>query len=281
MEAVVHVLDANSDEPILNEYNLELTEDVYKFVLRHIERALKDEELKYALFNSGRGILKELTQEYLNGENSLLEVSKEIAKQLFYLIKSNNNIPSCDLMIVSFSTEYGPMMGIIKMDYVKNFIHKIDFVEDKMNITIIPQSTGLPVSAQKIQKCAFVKPIKEEMNYHLMVIDKQGKGKENDEYGSNYFINSFLGCYLINNERDMTKGFLKAAETWTRSNATDNADKAESIRTSIKRKLKEENNIDVRQLSEHLFIDAKEKESFVNFVSAQGVEPNVTPVNVI
>ena len=38
----------------------------------------------------------------------------------------------------------------------------------------------------------------------------------------------------------MTKTFLKAAETWTRSNVTEDADKAERIRTTIKSKLKEE-----------------------------------------
>ena len=37
-------------------------------------------------------------------------------------------------------------------------------------------------------------------------------------------MNSFLGCSIVANKRDMTKTFLKAAETWTRSNITENAD---------------------------------------------------------
>ena len=31
-EAVIHILDNNSSEPVLNEYTLELTEDIYKFL---------------------------------------------------------------------------------------------------------------------------------------------------------------------------------------------------------------------------------------------------------
>ncbi|MDT8718532.1 nucleoid-associated protein [Clostridium sp. 19966] len=274
MEAVVHILDVNSDEPVLNEYHLDLNEDVYKFVLKHVERTLKDEELKYAFFNDGRGIVKELTQEYLNGQNDLITISKELSKNLFYLMKSNSNIPSCDLMTVAFTTEYGPMLGIIKMDYVKNYIHKIDFVEDKMNISIIPQDTGLPVSAQRIQKCAFIKQIKEGMNFHLMVIDKQSKNKDED-YGSNYFINSFLGCYFINNERDMTKTLVQAAENWTRANAADDAVKAEGIRSTLKKKLKEEDTIQLNELSESLFSDEADKESFKNFVGSQGIDNDV------
>jgi hypothetical protein len=49
-EAVIHILDSNSDEPVLNEYRLELGEETYNFLLRHVERCIKDEELKYAMF---------------------------------------------------------------------------------------------------------------------------------------------------------------------------------------------------------------------------------------
>jgi hypothetical protein len=275
-EAVIHILDNNTEEPVLNEFKLELSEELYKFILRHLERCFRDEELKYAVFNPGRGIVKELSQEYLNGENDFLEVSKELAGQLFILMKSNVNIPSCDLMVVSISTEYGPVLGVIKMDYVRNYTHKVDFVEDKIGINIVPQTAGLPAGGQKIQKCAFIKPLKEEQNFHLMVIDKVIKGKENEEYGSNYFITNFLGCSIVTNERDMTKNFLKAAETWTRSNVSGDADRAEVIRTAIKQKLKEDDEINVRELSENLFKDSEvSKQSFVEFIASQGVEDSV------
>lgn len=65
VEAVIHILDNNSDEPILNEYKLDLGDEIYKYIYRHIEKALKDEELKYAVFNPERNIVKELSQEYL------------------------------------------------------------------------------------------------------------------------------------------------------------------------------------------------------------------------
>jgi nucleoid-associated protein YejK len=276
-EAVIHILDNNSDEPIINEFRLELNEDLYKFLLKHIERCMKDEELKYAVFNQERNIVKEVTQGYLNGESDLLLVSKELARQLFILMKSNINIPSCDLMVVSFSTEFGPMLGILKMDYVKNYTHKIDFVEEKIGINIVPHTAGLPTSGQKLQKCAFIKPMREGMSFNLMVIDKSSKSKEGEEYGSNYFISNYLGCSIVNNERDMTKTFIKAAETWTRSNVSTDADKAETIRSTIKQKLKNEDQLDVRELSEDLFKESETaKADFVQFITAQGLEEKVT-----
>lgn len=271
-EAIVHILDNNADEPVLNEYTLQLNEEIYGFLLKHIERCLKDEELKYAIFNEERNIVKEVSQEYLNEANSIVEASKELARQMFILMKADSNIPCCDLVIVSISTEYGPMLAILKMDYIKNYTHSIDFVDNKIGINIVPEFTGLPVSAQKIQKCAFIKPIREEQGFNLMVIDKQNKSKDDGEYGSNYFIGKYLGCTVIDNERDITKTFVKAAEEWTRTSFEENADTAEMIRSSIKRKLKEEDSIDIQSLSEDMFGDNAEiQQSFKEYISSKGV----------
>jgi len=268
-EAVLHILDKNSDEPILNEYKLDLDDDVYRFLLRHTERCLKDEELKYALFNEERNIVKEVSQEYLNGQGSIVDVSKEIARQLFTLMKSNSNIPSCDLIVVSISTEYGPLLGIFKMDYIKNFTHSVDFIDEKIGIRILPEYSGLPSSSSKIQKCAFIKPIRSDQEFNLMVIDKQNKD-------SNYFINNYLGCRLIDNERDMTRNLVKAIEDWTRTNLDGNADKAETVRSAVKEKILSEETINVGELSESIFGGSNpEKDSFNEFVSSKGVAGSV------
>lgn len=276
-EGIIHIVDSNSDEPILNEYSLELNEDIYKFLHKHIEKCFNDEELKYAVFNPERNIVKELVQDYLNGiENDLIGLSQELARQLFIIMKGNVNIPSCDLIIVSIITDQGPMIGILKMDYVKNFTHQVEFKESKIGIDIVPQSAGLPASSQRIQKAAFIKPIREEQRYNLMVIDKQRKSKDEEEYGANYFISNFLGCSIINNERDMTKTFLKATENWTRSNIVEDADKAERIRTTVKAKLKEEDTINIDELSNELFKENPQvKNDFSSFVKSHGLEDEV------
>ena len=275
-EAVIHILDSNGEEPVLNEYSLELDEDIYKFLYRHIEKCLKDDELKYARFNPERNIVKEVVQDYLNGiDSDLINLSKELASQLFIIMKGNVNIPAGDLIIVSITTDQGPMIGILKMDYVKNFTHEIQFVDQKIGIGIVPQVAGLPGSGQKIQKAAFIKPIKEDENYNLMILDKQKSSKE-DEYGANYFINTFLGASIITNERDMTKTFVKAAENWTRKNVTEDAGRAEEIRTAIKTKLKEEDTINIDSFSEELFNEHPQvKEDFSNYIKQQGLNEEV------
>ncbi|GAA0126149.1 MULTISPECIES: nucleoid-associated protein [Clostridium] len=276
IEAVIHVLDNNSDEPVLNEFALELNDEIYAFLMKHIQRCLKDEELKYAFFSEDRNIVKELSQEFLNGENNIINVSKEFAKQMFMLMRSKGNIPSCDLVTVSFTTEYGLFICIFKMDYIKNYMHTIEYVDNKIGIDIIPQFTGLPSSSSRIQKCAFIKTINADNEFDLMIIDKQSKNKNAEDYGSNYFIDNFLGCKVIDNERDMTKNFVKIAEKWTKNNFNENASDQEKVRSHIKQSLKEEN-IDLNQFSEEAFKDNDElKESFKTFAKEQGVSEKIT-----
>jgi hypothetical protein len=275
-EAIIHVLDNNGDDPVYNEYTLDLSDETYEYILKHIQKCLKDEELKYAVFNDGRNIVKELSQEYLNGQGEFIDISKQIAKQLFILMKSNGSIPSCDLMVVSISTELGPMLALLKMDYVKNYTHNIEFVDDKIGINILPQFIGLPSGGQRLQKCAFIKPILNDNKIDLMVIDKQNKSKDSDDYGSNYFISNFLGCTIIENERDVTRNFIKTAEKWTRNNLKDNADAAEVVRSSLKKKLKEEEKIDINEFSQDVFGESKDvAENFVQYVKEQGVNEQI------
>jgi len=223
-----------------------------------------------------RNLVKDDAQDYLNGNsNNLIDLSKEIARQLFIIMKSNVNIPSGDLIIVSLTTDQGPMIGILKMDYVKNFTHEVQFIDSKIGVGIIPQVAGLPGKGQKIQKAAFIKPMREDEKYNLMILDKQKSSKE-DEYGANYFINTFLGASIVTNERDMTKTFVKAAENWTRKNVTDDAGRAEEIRTAIKTKLKEEDTINIDDFSEELFKEQPQvKEDFTNYIKQQGLNEKV------
>lgn len=274
-EGIIHVLDNNGDEPLLNERVLTINDEIYEFLLKHVQKVFKDEELKYASFKQNRNVIKDLSQEYLKGENSLLEVSKELANQMFSLMKSNGNIPSCDLIVVSISTEYGPMLGILKMEYIKNYSHKVEFKDGKFDIDIVAQLTGLPTSGQKIQKAAFIKLLNEDNEVDLMVLDKQKKTKDKEEYGSNYFINNYLGCFIINNERDMTKNFLNAAEKWTRNNLSENADVAEKVRTTIKKRVKNGDVVDVNSISDELFLEPEVRENFKGFVKELGVEDEI------
>lgn len=268
-EAMIHILDNNAVEPILNNYKLDLEEDTYKFLYKHIEKCLKDDELKYAKFSYERNVVKEIAQDYLNGTDSdFISMSKDLARQLFAIMKGNVNIPSCDLIVASMITDQGPMIAILKMDYVKNFTHEIEFADDKIGIDIVPQSAGLPGSGHKIQKAAFIKPVRESDSFNLYVLDRRGKRQGEDEYGANYFMNSFLGCEVVVNDRDNTKRFLNATESFVRRYISEDASLAEKVRSLTREALQNDESIKVREVSEKLFNGNEEfKDSYNIFMT--------------
>ena len=248
--AVIHVLDTNADEPVLNEFSLDLDEDKYRFIYKHVEKVLNDDDLKYGVFNPERNIVKEVVQDYLNGvDDDLINLSKELASQLFLIMKGNVNIPIGDLIVVALITDQGPMIGILKMDYVKNFVHDVQFVDNKIGIDIVQQSTGLP--SGKIIKAAFIKPIREDEKYNLMILDRH-RPKNDDEYGRNYFTQNFLGASIVTNERDSTKYFMSYSEAFIRRSVED-AGIAEEARRAIKDMLLENDEINIDDVSKEIF----------------------------
>lgn len=273
-EAVLHVLDTNSDEPVLNNYMMELTDESYRFILSHVERVLKDDSLKYATFKSKNTVVKEFSQDYLNGRINLNIVSTEIAESLFEIMKATTSIPSCDLLVISFATEYGPMIGILKMDYVKQYTHKIDIVDSNVGIGLMPIITGLSAS-KKVQKAAFIRPIRNGQDYDLLVLDKRtGKVSDEEEYGANYFTENFLGCLLKDNDRDATRTFMDLVEIWTRSNFKNEAALAEKLRTTVKDTLQDNETIKIYDLAEELFnpYETESKKAFIAYLQENNLE---------
>ena len=271
-DAVIHVLDSNAEEPILNEYTLELSEDTYRFLYKHIYKIFKNDDLVPAVFNSERNVVREIVQDYLNGvDKDFIGLTKELARQLFSIMKGNINIPSCDLIVTMIYTDQGPMIGMLKLDYVNSFTHQVEFIDNKIGVGLIKHSAALPGSSQRIHKAAFIKPIREGNKFDLWVLDNnKSRTVDDDEYGAIYFFNSFLGCSQVSDSRTETKTFINAVERWTRNNITEDAVKAEYVRSTVKDELQEEDNINITELAEKLFRgEPQRKQDFETFIKDQ------------
>lgn len=265
-EAVINILDRNSAEPILNEFKLELTEEVYKYLYKHIERCLKDDILKTAKFKDNKNIIKEVVDDYLNGnDNDIISVAKELSIQLFSIMKRNENIPSSDLLVASMITDQGPMIAILKLDYVKSFTHQVEFINEKIGIELIQHQSSLPLGGQKIQSAAFIKPYREENKIDLYIIDKS-KIISEDEYGANYWIEQFLDCYITYNDKDNTRQFLNVTEKWVRNNFQEDAARAEEIRTAVRNALEKESSINTNEILKNYLTD-EENSNYRMFIS--------------
>lgn len=270
-QAIIHVLDLNCDEPILTESYLNLSnEDINIFLNKHLEKILKDEELNLGKFNKTPSFINSV-ESFLNGDNELLDISREISINFFEIVSEVSN-SSCDLLFLKLKTEFGDALCMIKLDYIKNYVHEIQYVEEKMKINIVPQFITLPNSSQRLNKaCLFFYGMDEKLN--LLYLDKNEK---NTNENMNYFKEQFLNCYKVHSDYSKTKDLIATAEKWTRKNIKDDADKAFFIRESLRDKLINNEELNINEFAREVFKDDSSTiESFVDFVECNGLEGDV------
>ncbi|MCX7921720.1 MAG: nucleoid-associated protein [Clostridia bacterium] len=254
-KAVIHVLDREASEPLLNEFELDINDDIYTFLEKHITRSAADDEARKAKFKEGRNIIQEVCFRMANDEEYFLEGSRDIARQLFKAMKTNSSISSTDLIVCLYEDESGSLIAILKMDYNTSFIHDIEMVEEKFKITIRKQEISLPGPTQKIQKCAFVRGSLEASDYELIVLDNQINSKNSEEPVAQFFLQTFLGAELIMDSKAYTKLFKQETETWIRNKAKEGESFAESLRGHVNSAIRQEEEIDLESFSREAFED--------------------------
>lgn len=269
-EGIIHVLDVNLDEPILNEAYLDLSkEDINIFLIKHIEKILKDEELERGEFIETSDYLG-LIYGYLCGDGALIDVSKRLSSLFFEYIKENDPY-SCDLLFLKLTTEFGPCFMMIKLDYIKNYTHKIDYLDNKMIIDIVSQSVSLPMNLQKSTK-AFLILRDYEDNMNAFIIDKKKNGKSIN----NYFKDEFLKFKTIKGSYSQTKDLITGVEKWTRQNIKDDAERAFSIREALKEKVINEESLNIADMARELLDGDHEIKSFMDFTENKGIDGDIS-----
>lgn len=273
-KAVIHIMDTSMDEPLLNDFELEIDEETNEFIIKHITKITFDDEAKCAVFKNDGNFVKQEVEAIFEDRNSFVEHTKNISKHLFALLKGLNGTPSGDLLICMFNCEYGEGIAIVKLDYNKTYIHGIDYVDGKMNISIVPQMIGLPSSTQRIQKAAII-----NSNFDILIIEKNSKKDENEDL-RDYFTKNFIMCEITKDKRDYTKNILKTSEQWIRKNFREDAEKAEKARNVLSKAMKSDDVLNIETLA-HYALDKSEelKEEFVKTLKDAGIDKNEVPID--
>ncbi len=177
---IVHVLDKNSEVPILNDYEGKVNPEVDKFFQKVIRRVTKDDDLRKGVFRDyNNNIIKNCCEQIIYDENRFLENSKEIAAYLFDVMKINSEIESCDLAVCLYTVKDEKYVAILKLDYKKLYTHSIEFIDDKFNIQMVANEIGIPETGRQKQ-CAIIGVSGINDEYHLRLLDKDAEKEESN-----------------------------------------------------------------------------------------------------
>ena len=269
-KSIVHVLDKNSDSPILNDYECRNSLEVDKFFQKIINRVSKDDDLRKAEFNDyNNNIVKNCCEQIIYDEDTFLQNSKEIAAYLFEIMKQSEEMDSCDLAICLYSVKDEKNVAIMSLEYKKLYTHSIEFVEDKFNIQIVSNEIGIPETGRPKQ-CALVGLSGINDEYHFKLLDKDAEKEQLETK----FVTAFLNAKKIEDDKYKTKVFKTTAENWITNAISDDMKKAEDIRSMLNYTLKEKEEINVEEFVQNNIIDKDLKESFKEHMEDKGLTEN-------
>jgi hypothetical protein len=233
-KTVIHVIDGNSDEPLIGNQIVELDEETYMYLHNHIHKALKREA------NSKGEFLVNTAKVYteLNGMMSggnFLECSQKIARNLFKVVKSTLSAPSGDLLVSECLIEGKKVIALLFMEYKTSFTHDIKFEQSDFKVDIKPYTVSLPSKGQRLNRYAFFTEANlsncNSCDYEMVMLERSNLDENGEKV--RFFISDFLQATAILDNTDVTRDFRSATEKWIRKNMKEDIGRAIEIRSGL------------------------------------------------
>lgn len=263
---IIHVLDKNSDTPILNDFEGRVSQDIEAFFNKKINKVLRDNDIRKAVFNHySNNLIKKCCEQIIYDESSFLSNSKEIAAYLFEIMKANATLESCDLAICLYSQKDEKKVAILKLDYNKSYTHSIEFENDKFNIQMSTNEVNIQeTKTVKIATLIGLSGMNDE--YHLRVLDKDAEKEETNSK----FVTEFLHATKIKDDKYKTKVFKGLVDAFI-ANLYSDMKQGEDVRSILLYMLREKQKLDINEFTE-IAIKEDLKDSFKDHAEEKGID---------
>ncbi|MTI65399.1 MAG: nucleoid-associated protein [Firmicutes bacterium] len=269
---IVHILDKNSDIPILSDDEHPISEEINDFIEKHIIKIFKDKGLKNAYFRDNSE-MKNDCNILKKDINAFTDISIKIGEKLFNIIRNFDDIPSCDLVCVVFNANNENFLGILKFNYKPSFVHYVKADETKKVNTIIKQLTTLPNESQKINECALINLNDKTLKVLERKYDIDGEKKF-------YLSDIFLDCHCETSDKDKIKSFNKANKTFNKKYFDEEFKNSADIKIAVKDSIEKEGTINIEKVCDDAFKENPEmKKIYKDHLKESGIKEKNIEIN--
>lgn len=154
-KAILHILDFSSGTTVFSETELEASDSVETFLLKHIEKAFFDEGVKNGVFRDGSLAGAQILS-YNDGAVDFITFSRQLAERFYDAIVQSEQLDSCDLLICDIVIDDEPFLVLFKCNNRMGFIHQVIQTEDGVKNDIINHCAIMPNLSQRIDQYAFI-----------------------------------------------------------------------------------------------------------------------------
>ncbi|MBC2576106.1 nucleoid-associated protein [Peptostreptococcus canis] len=273
---IIHVLDKNSDFPVLNDIENMISPETDAFYQKVIRRILRDDDLRKATFdNYQENEIRVCCDHIIYDEKSFVMSSKAIAGFMFDAMKVNAELDSCDLAVVLFTHKDQKQVAIIKLDYKKLYTHEIGYNEENETVSIKMVTNDIGIQdSQKIIHAALVGVSGINDEWHFQVLDKVAEKQEADSS----FVTEFLKSKKVKDEKFLTKSFRNTTDNWITNAYGNDVKSAESVRSMLNFTLREGNDVDIDKFIEDSIVEEERKQSFKELMEDREID-NQFPID--
>ena len=262
--AIVHILDSSVGLPALSDTVLELGPDLNDFIRSLIYKIASGDDVKHCQFDEVESQVYPLLKEFK--EENLIEISKELATQLYTIMNQNIAIPAADLLIATYQYQSEPYLAILKLNYKETFVHLTGEAEGLNCNDIIKYKATLPSSGTRLTEAVLI---------NLATLETMLVEKKYDINGvkTNYLSTIFLGCKTKLSSKAKMAIVTKAVEQINKTYYEDNFDKQMETKSIIQNELAEEGQLDLPKITEKIYGNEPEiKEAFTEKLEKYHIE---------
>lgn len=234
----VHILDIDMEKPMLTDFVGKNFFDVDKFLKKLIKKHKKSSETMKAKWKEYDTTVKNCCNAILEGEESFVGCSKEIAAYYYHLMKEHNKSEPVTLIICKYIEDNGyNSIAIIKLENKITYNTSIDYINEKFNVNIIENTKTLSTT---LRQCAVIHEKDLACTFDLTVLEKE------DEKQS-VFIKNFLEADLIRDDTYKTKVFIDLASMFIDVSFGEEMEKKEKAINLLHNMLDRTTNMDINQ----------------------------------
>lgn len=182
-KVILHVLDSAQGEPMLSEEPLEYGSEFAEFVKEHIANVFGGDDCKKCEFYRNESEVYQILNEY--DDENFVDISKNIASELYGVMNANIDIPSADLLVVRFASDSLEYLGLLKMNYKAMYTHRSLPDGDIIRNEVYKYKEILPAESQRLSEACIIRLT----DLSLWVVEKKAEinGKK-EEYFTQYFL---------------------------------------------------------------------------------------------
>ncbi|AOY76535.1 nucleoid-associated protein [Clostridium formicaceticum] len=272
IKAILHILDNNVQIPIISSKEIEITEEIFDFLGKHILKVIHSDKIKNGVFNDEYNTVYNLCKKITSNIEEFVTISTELANDLFDIMKKNPNIPPGDMVFCIFEMNHHSYLAIMKFNYISTYIHYVTSTEEGNVNNLIRQTTTLPNTSQKLEECIIINLV----DYEIKLLEKEYEMNGSKDF---YLSKLFLRCSFDLSDSDKFKILNKVTKKLNKKFFDDDFTKTAKLQTVLAESLEETDEIKVDRIADEVFEGNHEiKEEYMEEIKKEGLSENAVKI---